>query len=213
MGGSSVAGGMRPGLIVGSAAVVAVPLGAFVTSTGRLDLIPEVVLTASLLQFLIGLFGLTKYVNLVSESILAGFLNALSIVLFVGQLKFMTTPESATIAILCATISQFFPGKVIPASLFGMVVASTLSTFFDLPTLGSTVDPSVLSGGLSSLPTFIDPSSLSLDLSTLTTVVLPTAASVAFISTLETLLAGQMVDDLKCEDLCQVFIEDGDEIR
>ena len=76
LGGASLVGGMRPGVVAGSAAVVAVPLGAFAATHGT-ALVPLVVLLAALLEGMAGALGLARAVDLVSAEVLAGFLNAL----------------------------------------------------------------------------------------------------------------------------------------
>lgn len=93
-----------------------------------------------------------------------------------------------------------------------VAVASAISPLFNLPTLGSTFDPSVFSFGFSAIPAFLTPTEIldslqNVDLQTLSCI-LPASFTIAFISTVETLLAAKMVDDFKCEDLCAVFIED-----
>ncbi|GMI27279.1 hypothetical protein TrCOL_g6754 [Triparma columacea] len=213
MGGASFAFGMRPGVIAGSAAVAAVPLGAFVSeSGGRVDLIPAVVILSAVFEFSVAALNQTRLIELVSESILAGFLNALSLLLFLSQLKMLSSPEAVSVTLLCAAISQFLPSTVLPSSLVGITVASAISPLFNLPTLGSTFDPSVFSFGFSAIPAFLTPTEIldslqNVDLQTLSCI-LPASFTIAFISTVETLLAAKMVDDFKCEDLCAVFIED-----
>lgn len=59
--------GMRPGVIVGSAAVVAVPLGFFIAKNGP-GLIPVVILGAALFEGVVGVLGLTNLMGLVLEA-------------------------------------------------------------------------------------------------------------------------------------------------
>ena len=101
------------------------------------------------------------------------------------------------------------PPSLVPSLV---AVASAISPLFNLPTLGSTFDPSVFSFGFSAIPAFLTPTEIldslqNVDLQTLSCI-LPASFTIAFISIVETLLAAKMVDDFKCEDLCAVFIED-----
>jgi len=130
MGLAAPALGMRTGVIVGSAAVVAVPLGSFVAANGP-DLIPLVVLLAALIEAAVGALGLIRAVELVSPQVLAGFLNGLGALLFVSQLKvFSSAPElwpAVGTAALCAVVTLLLPrftSASVPSSLVGLGLAS-----------------------------------------------------------------------------------------
>ncbi|CAE7823085.1 ybaR [Symbiodinium sp. CCMP2592] len=193
--------GMRPGVVAGSAAVVVVPLGAFAATNG-LALVPLVVLLAAAIEFLAGIVGFARTLDLVSKEVLAGFLNALGLALLVSQSAALSTPMGFSLAIICAALTQFLPSAPIPSSLVGLAVATAvgLAFNFDVPTLAMKAkDPTAFSGGLAALPPFQLPQMPSMDDVQLA---LPCAISIAFISLIETLLAARVVDDRKCEDLC-----------
>ena len=193
--------GMRPGVVAGSAAVVVVPLGAF-TAVNGLGLVPLVVLLAALIEFVAGLVGFARTLDLVSKEVLAGFLNALGLALLVSQFGALSTPMGFTLAAICAALTQFLPSAPIPSSLVGLAVATAvgLAFNFDVPTLAMKAkDPAAFAGGLAALPPFQLPQMPSMDDVQLA---LPCAISIAFISLIETLLAARVVDDRKCEDLC-----------
>lgn len=155
LGFSSIAG-MRPGVVAGSAAVVVVPLGAF-TAIHGLQLVPLVVLLAALIEFAAGAIGFARAVDLVSKEVLAGFLNALGLALLVSQFPAMSTPEAASLALICAGLTQFLPSAPVPSSLVGLAVASLVGIIFqfDVPTLAAKAkDPLAFAGGLAALPQF-----------------------------------------------------------
>ena len=112
VGAAAPAFGMRPGVMAGAAAVCAVPLGVFVSANGP-ELLPFVVLLAAAIEGVVGALRLTRYIDLVSPSVLAGFLNALGVLLFTSQLKvFAAAPDEYAaigVAATSALIAQLLP--------------------------------------------------------------------------------------------------------
>ena len=208
LGGASLVGGMRPGVVAGSAAVVAVPLGAFASTHGT-ELVPLVVLLAALLEGIAGALGLARAVDLVSAEVLAGFLNALGAALLMSQVSTLSaSPYAAGIAVLCVILTRVLPSKPIPSSLVGLFVASAVGSVLSLDGLAA-ANPAAFEGGLAALPT--PPDLAPLLTADAVAVAFPAACGIAFISILETLLAARVVDDNRCEELCTFFYdEDGD---
>ena len=209
LGGASLVGGMRPGVVAGSAAVVAVPLGAFASTHGT-ELVPLVVLLAALLEGTAGALGLARAVDLVSAEVLAGFLNALGAALLMSQVSTLSaSPYAAGVAGLCVVFTRLLPSKPVPSSLVGLGVASAVGSVLGLDGLAA-ANPAAFEGGLAALPSPPDLAPL------LTTdavaVALPAACGIAFISILETLLAARVVDDNRCEELCTFFYDEDGEI-
>jgi len=205
LGGASLVGGMRPGVVAGSAAVVAVPLGAFAATHGT-ALVPLVVLLAALLEGIAGGLGLARAVDLVSAEVLAGFLNALGAALLMSQVSTLSaSPYAAGVAGLCVVLTRVLPSKPIPSSLVGLAVASAVGSVLGLDGLAA-ANPAAFEGGLAALPSPPDLAPL------LTTdavaIALPAACGIAFISILETLLAARVVDDNRCEELCTFFYDE-----
>ena len=118
-------------------------------------------------------------------------------------------------ASICFSITQWLPKitTAIPSSLAGLVAATATAKALQWPlkTLADTAGAATFAGGMASLPQLTDfgaaaavatsPAALKF--------VLPAAISIAFISIIETLLSGRVVDDLKNEKLC-TFNEDGE---
>ena len=209
LGGASLVGGMRPGVVAGSAAVVAVPLGAFASTHGT-ELVPLVVLLAALLEGIAGALGLARVVDLVSAEVLAGFLNALGAALLMSQVSTLSaSPYAAGVAGLCLALTRVLPSKPIPSSLVGLAVASAVGSVLGLDGLAA-ANPAAFEGGLAALPT--PPDLAPLLNADAVAIALPAACGIAFISILETLLAARVVDDNRCEELCTFFYDDNDEI-
>ena len=208
LGGASLVGGMRPGVVAGSAAVVAVPLGAFASMHGT-ALVPLVVLLAALLEGIAGALGLARAVDLVSAEVLAGFLNALGAALLMSQVANLSSPYAAGVAALCVVLTRALPSKPIPSSLVGLAVASAVGSVLGLDGLAA-ANPAAFEGGLAALPT--PPDLAPLLNGDAVAVALPAACGIAFISILETLLAARVVDDNRCEELCTFFYDENDEI-
>ncbi len=209
LGGASLVGGMRPGVIAGSAAVVAVPLGAFAATHGT-ALVPLVVLLAALLEGMAGALGLARAVDLVSAEVLAGFLNALGAALLMSQVANLSSPYAAGVAGLCVALTRLLPSKPIPSSLVGLGVASAVGSVLGLDGLAAGADAAAFTGGLAALPT--PPDLAPLLNADAVAIAFPAACGIAFISILETLLAARVVDDNRCEELCTFFYDENDEI-
>jgi SulP family sulfate permease len=212
LGGASLVGGMRPGVVAGSAAVVAVPLGAFASTHGT-ELVPLVVLLAALLEGTAGALGLARAVDLVSAEVLAGFLNALGAALLMSQVSTLSaSPYAAGVAGLCVVLTRLLPSKPVPSSLVGLGVASAVGSVLGLDGLAA-ANPAAFEGGLAALPTPPDLAPLlNADAVAVVAVALPAACGIAFISILETLLAARVVDDNRCEELCTFFYDEDGEI-
>jgi len=210
--------GSRPGVISGAAAVVAVPIAALANAHG-IAYIPVTIMIAAVLEGLFGIFKLSRFSALISSAVMAGFLNALGVILAQSQLKIFTSAAAfgpaVAAASICFSITQWLPKitTAIPSSLAGLVAATATAKALQWPlkTLADTAGAATFAGGMASLPQLTDfgaaaavatsPAALKF--------VLPAAISIAFISIIETLLSGRVVDDLKNEKLC-TFNEDGE---
>ncbi|MGE8290683.1 MAG: SulP family inorganic anion transporter, partial [Sphingobacterium sp.] len=77
---TAVLGG-RPGMVSGGAGATIVVLMALAASHG-IDYLFAAVVLAGLLQFLVGLFKWGKFVRLIPQPVMYGFLNGLAIIIF-----------------------------------------------------------------------------------------------------------------------------------
>lgn len=200
--------GARPGVVFGAAGVVAVPLAPLVAAHGP-SVIALTTLIAATLELLFGLCRFGRFIGLVSDNVMAGFLNGLGMLLLKSQMRVFTSAPAirpaAALAALTVALIQLLPKvpvlKGLPPSLGAVLIATAASAALrlDVATLADAAGASTFAGGLSILPRPITFSSLQASSSLLRAVSGP-AASIALISLLETLLAAKVLDDQKDQD-------------
>jgi sulfate permease, SulP family len=133
---TAVLGG-RPGLVSGGAGATVVTLIALMQSHG-LEYIFAAVALAGVIQILVGVFKLGKFIRLVPQPVMYGFVNGLAVIIFMSQLEqFKTVVNGQTewlsgttlyimLGLVGLTISIVlgFPKitKAIPASLVAIIV-------------------------------------------------------------------------------------------
>lgn len=202
---TSIFGG-RPGMISGATGAMAVVMVALVAEHGVQYLFAAVVL-CGLIQILAGLLKLGKFIRLVPQPVMLGFVNGLAIVIFLSQLeqfKFVNDAgqknwlESNAMMIMLALVAitmaimHFLPKltKAVPSALVA-IVAITLAVVFlglDTRTVGDVAD---IAGGL---PTFSIPD-VSFSLETLW-IILPYSLILAGVGLIESLLTLTLIDEL-----------------
>ena len=198
--------GGRPGLISGGAGATVVTLIALIKTHGLQYAFAAVAL-AGVIQIVVGLCKWAKYIRLVPESVMYGFVNGLAVIIFSAQIQqFFTTGAdgqkvllqgsalmtmSALVALTVA-ITFLFPKitKKFPASLAAIIVVFSIVLVFGIQT--KTVgDISPISG---SLPPFHIPQiPYTWDTFIL---ILPYAAVVAAVGLTEGLLTLNLVDEI-----------------
>lgn len=201
---TSIFGG-RPGLISGGAGATVVVLIALMNSNG-LEYVFAAVALAGCIQIFVGLFKLGKFIRLVPQPVMYGFVNGLAVIIFMAQLKqFKTgvvgheswltgTPLYIMAGLVALTIAivVFFPRitKVVPPSLVAIVTVFLVVLGFgiDTKTVG---DIAAVSGGL---PPFHMPS-VPLNLETLG-IIFPYALIMAGVGLTEGLLTLNLVDEI-----------------
>ena len=133
---TSILGG-RPGLISGGAGATVIVLIALMKSHG-LEYVFGAIIIAGIVQLLVGLFKLGKFIRLVPQSVMYGFVNGLAVVIFLAQIQQFKTVVNGTpawvfgpefwtmsgLVLLTIGIVFFFPKitKTIPASLVAILV-------------------------------------------------------------------------------------------
>lgn len=195
--------GGRPGLISGGAGATVVVLIALVSSHGVEYLFATLVL-AGVLQFMVGAFKLGKFVRLIPQPVMYGFLNGLACIIFMSQInqfKITGTNEwlSGTalyvmvgLTLLTIAIVYIVPKitKAIPASLIAILLIFVVTIVFKIDTK-TVADIANING---SLPSFHIPM-VSLSLETLQ-IIFPYALVMAGVGLIETLLTLTMVDEI-----------------
>ena len=202
---TSVLGG-RPGMISGAAGSVAVVIVSLVVTHGVEYLFAAVVLMG-LLQIGIGLLRLGKFIRLVPQPVVYGFVNGLAAIIFLAQLEQFKVRDAAGaehwlagpalllmvgLVALTMGIVYFLPKltKAVPASLVAIVVVSALVIFGGLPTK-AVGDIASIAGGL---PTLHLPQ-VPVGWDTLV-VVFPYAVVMALVGLTESLLTLTVVDEM-----------------
>jgi len=202
---TSIFGG-RPGMISGATGAMAVVMVDLVADHGVQYLFAAVVLTG-LIQMSAGILKLGKFIRLVPQPVMLGFVNGLAIVIFLSQLEqFKFIDDAGTkqwleansmlvmlglIAITMAII-HFLPKltRAIPSALVAIVVVTLAVVFMGLETrtVGDVAD---IAGGL---PEFSIPA-VPFNLDTLW-IILPYSFILAGVGLIESLLTLTLIDEL-----------------
>lgn len=133
---TAVLGG-RPGLVSGGAGATVIVLIALMKSQG-IEYVFAAVALAGIIQIIVGLFKLGKFVRLVPQPVMFGFVNGLAVIIFMSQLEqFKTiingriewlsgTPLYIMLALVLLTVAIviILPKitKAIPSSLVAIIV-------------------------------------------------------------------------------------------
>ncbi|MGO4816889.1 SulP family inorganic anion transporter [Flavobacterium sp. W22_SRS_FP1] len=197
--------GGRPGMVSGGAGATVIVLIALMQSSG-LEYVFAAVALAGVLQILVGLFKLGKFIRLVPQPVMFGFVNGLAIIIFMSQLeqfKTMVNGESVWLSgnplfimlglvLLTIAIVLFFPKitKVVPASLVAIIVVFVLVLVLGIDTK-TVADIASISGGF---PPFHIPN-IALTFETLE-LIFPYALIMASVGLTEGLLTLNLVDEI-----------------
>ena len=141
--------GGRPGMISGGAGATVIVLIALMQSNG-LEYVFAAVVLAGVLQIFVGIFKLGKFIRLVPQPVMFGFVNGLAVVIFMSQLEQFKTKVNGEIewlsgsplwimiglVALTIVIIVFLPKvtKAVPASLVAIMVLFALVFFFGIET-------------------------------------------------------------------------------
>ncbi len=202
---TSVFGG-RPGMISGATGALAVVMVSLVQAHGIEYLFATVVLMG-LLQIVFGFLKLGKFIRLVPEPVIFGFVNGLAIVIALAQLNQfkVRSPDGAAqwltggpmalmmgLVVITMLIIYFLPKltKAVPASLSAILAVSAAVIGFDLDTR-TVGDLASIQGGL---PQFHLPQ-VPWSFATLK-IIFPYALILAGIGLIESLLTLTLVDEL-----------------
>lgn len=197
--------GGRPGLISGGAGATVIVLIALMKSHG-LDYVFGAIIIAGILQILVGIFKLGKFIRLVPQPVMYGFVNGLAVVIFMSQLEQFKTvingettwltgnPMFVMLGLVALTIGivYIFPKitKAIPASLVAIMVVFGLVLVFGIETK-QVKDIASVSG---SLPPFHIPS-IPFNWETLQ-IIFPYGLVMAAVGLTEGLLTLNLVDEI-----------------
>lgn len=198
--------GGRPGMVSGGAGATIVVLIALIKMHGVEYLFATVVL-AGIFQLLVGVFKWGKFVRLIPQPVMYGFLNGLAVIIFMAQVEqFKVVNENGItgwlqgtalyvmlgLTLLTVAIVYFFPKitKVVPASLVAILIVFGIVVGFGIHTK-TVADIASISG---TLPAFHIPD-LPFSLETLQ-IIFPYALVMAGVGLIESLLTLSMVDEI-----------------
>ena len=198
--------GGRPGMISGATGALAVVMVALVADHGAQYLFATVILMG-VIQLIAGIFKLGKFIRMVPQPVMLGFVNGLAIVIGISQIsqfkKINSLGESVWITgntliysigfvILTMSVIWLLPKitKVLPATLVAILLTTILVLTFkiDIPSVG---DLASVKGGL---PNFLIPN-VPFNLETLR-IIFPYAFILASIGLIESLLTLNLVGEI-----------------
>ena len=197
--------GGRPAMVSGGAGATVITLIALNATYGEQYIFAAVAL-AGVFQIVVGVFKLGRFVRLIPQPVMYGFLNGLAVVIFMSQIEqFKSTTNGITswlsgtpfytmagLTLITVLVVYFFPKltKIIPASLVAILVTFLLVIGFNIDT--KTVgDIASIKG---ELPSFHIPS-VPFTLETLK-IILPYSIIMGSVGLIETLLTLTLVDEV-----------------
>ncbi|WP_339888507.1 SulP family inorganic anion transporter [uncultured Flavobacterium sp.] len=152
--------GGRPGLVSGGAGATVIVLIALMNSHG-LEYVFGAVALAGIIQIIVGLLKLGKFIRLVPQPVMFGFVNGLAVIIFMSQLEqfktiingqkewLMGSPLFVMAGLVALTIAiiLIFPKitKAVPASLVAIIVVFAIVLIFNIDTK-QVVDIASISG-------------------------------------------------------------------
>jgi sulfate permease, SulP family len=202
---TAIAGG-RPGMVSGGAGATVVVLIALMQSHG-IDYVFAAVVLAGVLQILVGVLKLGKFIRLVPQPVMYGFVNGLAIIIFTSQLEqfkvmgangshswLMGNALYIMLGLVALTIAIVLVvpkiTKAVPASLVAIIVVFLLVLGFGIDTK-TVKDIASVSGGFPPLHLPVVP----FNMETLG-IIFPYALIMAGVGLTESLLTLNLVDEM-----------------
>lgn len=197
--------GGRPGLISGGAGATVIVLIALMKSNG-LEYVFAAVVLAGVIQIMVGLFKLGKFIRLVPQPVMFGFVNGLAVIIFMAQLEQFKVNVNGQLEWLSGSALYIMLGlvaltiaivllwpkitKAVPASLVAIIVVFLLVLGFNIDTK-TVKDIASVGGGF---PPFHIPE-IPFTLETLK-IIFPYALIMAAVGLTEGLLTLNLVDEI-----------------
>jgi SulP family sulfate permease len=197
--------GGRPGLISGGAGATVIVLIALMKSHG-IEYVLAAVALAGVFQIMVGLFKLGKFIRLVPQSVMYGFVNGLAVIIFMAQIEqfkvtngtqtswLVGTPLLIMLGLVLLTIGIVFVfpkiSKAVPPSLVAIIIVFVLVLVFKIETK-TVKDIASVKGGFPSFHLPLIP----FNLNTLQ-IIFPYALIMAGVGLTEGLLTLNLVDEL-----------------
>jgi len=185
--------GGKPGMISGATGAIVVVLASLAITYG-LQYVLVAAILAGLMQIAFGVLRLGKFIRLVPQPAIFGFVNGLAIVIAMSQLKMFDGEGTAMYVLVALTMAIMFflpkATKAVPAGLAAIIIVTLIVVFGDLPTkqVGN------LANIAGSLPSFHIPN-VPLNLETFV-IVIPYAVIIALVGLIESLLTLAVLDEM-----------------
>lgn len=197
--------GGRPGMISGGAGATVIVMIPLILTYG-IEYFFAAVALAGLIQIFVGVFRLGKFIRLVPQPVMYGFLNGLAVVIFMSQIEQFKNGSGLTaqwlqgeslhimlgLVLVTLLLVYFIPkiSKTLPATLIAIAIIFAIVHGFNIDTK-TVKDIASISGNL---PPFHIPQ-IPFTLETLE-IIFPYAAIMAGVGLLETLLTLTLVDEV-----------------
>jgi SulP family sulfate permease len=185
--------GGRPAMISAATAAVALVVAPLARDYG-LDYLIAAVILGGIIQVILAVLGIAKFMRFIPRSVMVGFVNSLAILIFLAQLPQLTDVPWVVYPLVAAALATitFFPrlSTVVPAPLVAIVGLTSVTAAFAIavPTVGG-------EGKLpQGLPSLLWPG-VPMTVETLR-IVAPFAMGVALVGLLESLMTAKLVDDI-----------------
>lgn len=185
--------GGRPAMISAATGSMALLMTSLVEKHGVEYLFAATILTG-IIQFIMGVGKLSRFFSFIPQSVVAGFVNALGILIFIAQVKQFPGQPWQMYAMVAATLAIVYIlprfTKIIPSPLVAIVIMTTvaITTKTNVRTVG---DIGNITG---TLPSFHLPH-IEFSLSSLL-IILPYALTLSIVGLLESLLTADLLDEL-----------------
>lgn len=185
--------GGRPAMISAATGAMALLMGGLVRDHG-LEYLFAASILCGVIQIVVGLLRLGRYIRFVSRSVMTGFVNSLAILIFLAQMPELIGANWQTFALVAAALAIIYGvprlTKAVPSPLVAIVVISAfvMATGLDVRTVGD----------MGQLPTALPMFHLPIVPLTWETlaIIAPVSATLAFVGLLESLLTANLIDDV-----------------
>ncbi|WP_102027573.1 SulP family inorganic anion transporter [Salirhabdus sp. Marseille-P4669] len=186
--------GGRPGMISAATGAMALLMVTLVADHGVEYLFAATILTG-IIQFILGVFKVGRFITFVPHSVMLGFVNALAILIFLAQLPHFKGASWIMYAFVAGTLAIIYLlpriTKAVPSALVAIIVMTAIAVFGGFTGLKTVGDMGTIT---SELPLFHIPDVLF----TFETfmIILPYSFTLAIIGLLESLLTATIVDEM-----------------
>lgn len=188
----SLSGG-RPAMISAATGSMALLMTSLVANHG-LDYLFAATILTGFIQFLMGVFKLGRFFTFIPPSVIAGFVNALGILIFTAQLKQFAGEPWQMYLMVAVTLAIVYLFPRVTKSVPSPLVAIVIMTIVAMVTQVHVRRVGDIGAITAALPSFHIPH-ISLSLETLA-IILPYSLPLAIVGIMESLLTAALVDEL-----------------